>query len=113
MIGKLPIIDRELLASGVFLRSEFQARQAGENGFIACDETFAIYGRDVYMWKTYLNQCQEGDWVKFNIHISDKGLPQVCWLEAQGGAMGRKRPMDAGFSGAKRPAWGQAPTVWG
>ena len=47
MIGKLPIIDRELLASGVFLRSEFQARQAGENGFIACDETFAIYGRDV------------------------------------------------------------------
>ena len=73
------------------------------------------------MWKTYFNQCQIGDWVKFNIHISEKGFPQVCWLEVQpwqdvhiipvetqGGAVAQKRPMDAAFAGAKRPARGQA-----
>ena len=95
--------------------------RGGGYGFIKCDETFAIYDRDVYMYRTYFSQCQIGDWVKFNIHISEKGLPQVCWLEvqpwqdvhiipveAQGGAVGQKRPMDAAFAGAKRPAWGQA-----
>merc|ERR1719353_769850 len=78
------------------------ARKAGDNGFVTCDETFAIYGRDVYMWKTYFAQCQIGDWIKFNIHISEKGLPQVCWLERlqnHGMPMARKRPMDAGMTG--------------
>merc|ERR1719313_352858 len=46
--------------------------QAANNGYIACDETMAAYGKDVYMWKTYFNQVGLGDWVKFQIHISDK-----------------------------------------
>ena len=57
--------------------------RGGGYGFIKCDETFAIYERDVYMYKTYFSQCQIGDWVKFNIHISEKGLPQVGQLTAR------------------------------
>jgi hypothetical protein len=57
------------------------ARKSGDNGFIKCAETEALYGRDVYMWKTYFAQCNVGDWVRFNIHVSEKGLPQVSWLE--------------------------------
>ena len=59
-------------------------KNTGENGFIACAETHAVYARDVYMWKTYCEQCQLGDWVNFQLHISDKGMPQVCWLEVKG-----------------------------
>ena len=57
------------------------AKKVGEIGFIACEETKAIYHKDVYMWKHYFGRCQIGDYVKFQIHISDKGEPQVCWLE--------------------------------
>ena len=49
----------------------------GNSGFIACEDTFQIYQKDVYMWKTYFYQCDLGDWVSFQIHVSDKGLPQV------------------------------------
>jgi hypothetical protein len=56
-------------------------RSAGENGFIACEEIKAMYQRDAYMWKTYFGRCSMGDYVRFQIHVSDRGLPQVCWLE--------------------------------
>jgi hypothetical protein len=56
-------------------------RQESDNGFVRCDETYRMYGRDVYMWKTYFSQVDLGDWVKFQIHISSKGLPQVCWIQ--------------------------------
>merc|ERR1719235_456502 len=55
--------------------------QGINNGYIQCDDTMAVYGKDVYMWKTYFSQVGLGDYVRFQIHISDKGLPQVCWIE--------------------------------
>ena len=53
-------------------------KNTGENGFLSCPETYATYQRDVYMWKSYCQQCVVGDYVKFQLHISEKGLPQVC-----------------------------------
>lgn len=101
-------------------------RRQGENGFIACEDTMAVYQRDVYMWKTYFNQVELGDYCKFQVHISDKGLPQVCWLQRISGgvvppdanrpaqlqqAVPMKRPGEDPFEGpAKRPA-GMAPTM--
>ena len=38
----------------------------------------AIYGRDVYMWKSYFYLCDVGEWVNFQIHVGAKGLPQVA-----------------------------------
>jgi hypothetical protein len=57
------------------------SRKTGDNGFIKCPETEMLYGRDVYMWKSYFSECNVGDWVRFNVHVSSKGLPQVSWLE--------------------------------
>merc|ERR1719311_1445575 len=56
-------------------------KNTGENGFLSCPETYATYQRDVYMWKSYCQQCVVGDYVKFQLHISEKGLPQVSWLQ--------------------------------
>ena len=35
------------------------------------------FGKDVYMWKTYFKVAGIGDTVQFQIHVSDKGSPQV------------------------------------
>jgi hypothetical protein len=75
------------------------ARQMGDNGFIECAETKAAFGKDVYMWKTYFKVAGIGDTVQFQIHVSDKGSPQVSWLQRVAGTpvhavapMGMKRP---------------------
>jgi hypothetical protein len=99
-------------------------RKSGDRGFVACDETFNAYGKDVYMWKSYFYLCELGDWVKFQIHVSEKGLPQICWLESVSPGVpppqtGMKRPADEGWGGpAKRPMGGQpwemqtGPQLW-
>jgi hypothetical protein len=111
-------------------------RRSGDNGFVSCQETFAVYGRDVYLWKTYWDQCTLGDWIKFNIHVNKEGFPQVCWMERMGpgevpegkggnpgkgqqgafafggGDQGWKRPaQNDGIEYAKRIAMGSAASI--
>jgi hypothetical protein len=49
--------------------------------FVKCEETFAIYGKDVYMWNSYFKQCYLQDVVRFKVHVGNTGMPQVTWLE--------------------------------
>ena len=56
-------------------------QSASGDGFIICAETFALYQQDVYMWRTYFTRCKIGDWIRFNVYVSDKGHPQVCWMD--------------------------------
>jgi hypothetical protein len=111
---KGPDPSKELYIGQVKSRRGPEVQQEwGENGFVMCDETFALYGRDVFMWKTYFCQCQAGDWVKFNVHVNDKGLPQVCWLEVvKDGVAGTKRPAEDDASGMKKPALWNPATGW-
>jgi hypothetical protein len=53
--------------------------------FIRCDETFQMYGKDVYMWNTYFKQAYLQDIIRFKVHVGSQGMPQVCWCEKVAG----------------------------
>jgi hypothetical protein len=78
----------------------------GESGFVDCRETKDIYGRDVYIHKNMFEQTQIGDWIRFGLHLNDKGMPQVSWFEkVEGGPMqGTKRAAVDDMEYVKRAA---------
>merc|ERR1740121_1408460 len=50
-------------------------------GFIACAETYAQFGSDVFMHKDQVQGINIGDSVKFTLRLSIKGQPQAKDLE--------------------------------
>lgn len=46
-------------------------------GFIKCDETYAIYERDIFLRKQHFVGVDVGDTVFFQIEIGDRGHPQA------------------------------------
>eukprot|EP00746_Dinoflagellata_sp_MGD_P142335 gnl/MRDRNA2_/MRDRNA2_75317_c0_seq1.p1 gnl/MRDRNA2_/MRDRNA2_75317_c0~~gnl/MRDRNA2_/MRDRNA2_75317_c0_seq1.p1 ORF type:complete len:648 (+),score=108.97 gnl/MRDRNA2_/MRDRNA2_75317_c0_seq1:66-2009(+) len=54
-------------------------------GFLACDETAKIFGRDVYLSKEWAvengNSVDEGDYVMFAVAKSDEGFPKATQLQ--------------------------------
>eukprot|EP00927_Polykrikos_kofoidii_P078895 TRINITY_DN75695_c0_g1_i1.p1 TRINITY_DN75695_c0_g1~~TRINITY_DN75695_c0_g1_i1.p1 ORF type:complete len:408 (-),score=64.01 TRINITY_DN75695_c0_g1_i1:40-1263(-) len=57
--------------------------QSNGFGFIKCDETFNIFGRDVYLQWSNVNGFGVGDWVDFKLNIDlEKGTPQARELRS-------------------------------
>lgn len=59
------------------------------------------------MWKTYFAQATVGDLIQFQIHVSDKGLPQVCWLQRMPEGVKRAGSFPPGGFPAKAPRLSQ------
>lgn len=49
-------------------------------GFIACDETFAMYGNDVFLHHTQIAGFAVGDVVSFSVRINNQNKPQASSL---------------------------------
>jgi len=49
-------------------------------GFIRCDETYRIYGKDVYATPTQVEGFRLGDQVRFSTKLSNRGYPQATSL---------------------------------
>jgi len=53
-------------------------------GFIACDETFAMYNRDIFLHKNEAEKIQNrkmGDHVIFSLQLNEQGAPQAVGVE--------------------------------
>lgn len=52
---------------------------AAGDAFISCPEVYNRYGRDAYIYREVRQACEveAGDEIQFDIHLSDKGSPQV------------------------------------
>lgn len=52
---------------------------AAGDAFISCPEVYNQYGRDAYIYRSVVQACdlEAGDEIQFDIHLSDKGSPQV------------------------------------
>jgi hypothetical protein len=84
-------------------------KQHGESGFVDCKETRDLFGRDVFLYKDKMAECNVGDWIRFTIFLNEKGMPQVTWFEhVEGGpSQGTKRPAsDDILESMKRAAMG-------
>jgi len=46
-------------------------------GFIACEETFPIYGLDIFLHRNQADGIDVGDTVRFNVEVNNKGQPQA------------------------------------
>lgn len=79
-------------AGGVALRAEGVVKSFNEQkgfGFIECPETFAAYNRDVFLHHKQIagmgHSIREGDHVRFEVTINDRGHPQargLSWLKS-------------------------------
>lgn len=50
-----------------------------KHGVIKCEETFQMFGHDVYGFKDIMEKldCHIGEALRFGVHVNHKGLPQV------------------------------------
>jgi len=94
-------------ASGVALRAEGVIKSFNQEkgfGFIASPETFAAYNRDVFLHHKQVDEMgrsvREGDRVRFEVSINNRGQPQargLFWLSGDKGA----KPLSTGSPRAK------------
>lgn len=66
------------------------------SGFIDCPEVSGVYGKDVFVHGSVVEQCglQTGDVLAFDVHVSKDGNPQVsapCWVQAAAGNTQERR----------------------
>lgn len=50
-------------------------------GFISCDDTYAVFGRDVFLFANQRNGSDVGDQVSFTIEMSSRGFPRAKDIE--------------------------------
>jgi len=50
-------------------------------GFVQCDETFALYGDDVFLHSTQVEEVRVGNRISFQVQVSAKGRPQAINLQ--------------------------------
>jgi len=53
-------------------------------GFIACDETFAMYNRDIFLHKNEAEKIPNrklGDHIMFSLQLNEQGAPQAVSVE--------------------------------
>eukprot|EP00928_Gymnodinium_smaydae_P030910 TRINITY_DN2284_c0_g2_i3.p1 TRINITY_DN2284_c0_g2~~TRINITY_DN2284_c0_g2_i3.p1 ORF type:complete len:1209 (+),score=162.76 TRINITY_DN2284_c0_g2_i3:61-3687(+) len=73
-------------------------------GFIQCPETFAWYGKDVYVHNTQVGNFANGDRVSFTVVLADDGKPQAVDLRSAAAPMSSqptpsgRRPTSEGAS---------------
>merc|ERR1712190_541730 len=46
-------------------------------GFVSCDETHAIYGKDCFLGEEFVGQVTKEQEVQFTIRLNEKGQPVV------------------------------------
>lgn len=46
-------------------------------GFVECDETRAIYGRDVFLHSNQATELEVGARVRFEVGLNQRGMPQA------------------------------------
>lgn len=51
-------------------------------GFVSCEGTFQLFGRDVFMHNTQANDLQVGQPVSFQVALNQRGMPQAINLQA-------------------------------
>lgn len=73
-------------------------------GFIACDETMAMYGGDVYLHRRSMGDCQIGEAVSFTINVKD-GKPQANEVYPNGGGCKGGKGGKGRYGGAKRTVY--------
>jgi len=66
------------------------------SGFIDCPEVSEVYGKDVFVHGSVVEQCglKTGDVLAFDVHVSKDGNPQVsapCWIQAAAGNTQERR----------------------
>lgn len=66
-------------------------------GFIACDETYAVFNRDVFLHKAHIGDMTVGTEVRFTVATNKQGMPQAKELEPTG----TLAPSTAAFGGGK------------
>merc|ERR1719272_2834034 len=77
------------------------------DGFVECPEAEAKFGKQTYIFRKVMALCQifEGDEISFNVHVNDRGMPQVpspIWKqnnEGKGGAV-KSKGFGKGFKDA-------------
>jgi len=46
-------------------------------GFVDCDETKQIYGRDIFLHSSQANELEVGQKVRFDVSLNQRGMPQA------------------------------------
>jgi len=59
-------------------------------GFIQCDDTYTMYGKDVWTHQAQLGNFSEGDEVSFSLVLNKDGHPQAVNLVPAGGGKGKR-----------------------
>jgi len=50
-------------------------------GFVGCDDTQNLFGRDVFLNDTQANEAAVGTRVKFDVQLNARGMPQAHNME--------------------------------
>lgn len=53
-------------------------------GFLHCDDTHVLYGDDVFLHSSQVEQVQMGQRVTFEVQVNAKGQPQATNMEVIG-----------------------------
>lgn len=93
-------LDTEVLYNGTIK----QYTEEKGWGFIECEATHQLYGKDIFIHKTELGGYipTQGEAVQFAVQISEQGRPEATRL---GLGPGRYAAMRGGACGGLRPSW--------